>query len=615
MAKTSGREDSPERKVSKAETAAEQAPEDGGTGLNRRDFMRLGVTAAATVAAARVLHVGSVGTAGTSHVGSSALPATGIEEATIAELEAAMAAGTLTALSLVQRYLARIEALDVNGPKLNSVLQVNPEAEAIARQLDAERRQGIVRGPLHGIPILVKDNLDTADRLMTAAGSLALVGAAPSQDSTVVAKLRAAGAILLGKTNMNEWAGFRSIHSSSGWSGRAGQCLNPYVLDRNPLGSSSGSAIGASANLCAAAIGTETDGSVVGPASVNGVVGFKPTVGVTSRAGVIPLAHSQDTVGTIGRTVADAATLLGVMACVEPDPRDPATSTGPMGTRGNVYADYTQFLDPDGLRGAKIGIPRAVLFDSFVTEEVDRVFEPAVEAMKAAGATIVDPADIPTFADIAKQEAETAVLLYEFKRDLNDYLATRSNVALDREGFPKSLEGLIYFNEVHADEELKWFGQELFYLSQLGVIDDATYAVAAQAARYLGGPGGIDAVLGEYGLDALASPTATPAWTTDLVNGDHLIFVISPPAAIAGYPMVSVPMGEAFGLPIGMSFYGTAFSEPTLIKVASGFEAVTKARRKPSFLETLPTETSRVHGSARRTRSLPQTSWRSFGLL
>jgi len=582
--------------------------------FDRRDFLRLGVATAAATAAARVIggkvdampQAPSLQTQGT--------PASSIEEATIADLQAAMAAGTLTALSLVRMYLARIRALDWNGPRLNSILEVNPDAEAIAMRLDEERRQGHVRGPLHGIPIVLKDNIDTADRMMTAAGSLALVGRPPAQDSTVVANLRRAGAIILGKTNLSEWANFRSFYSSSGWCGRGGQCLNPYVLDRNPCGSSSGSGIAPSANLCAASIGTETDGSIVCPANANGVVGIKPTVGLTSRAGVIPIAHSQDTVGPHARTVADAAAVLGAIASVEPDPRDPATSTGPMGSRGAVYSDYTPFVDPHGLEGARIGIPRAGVFD-FVTEEVNRAFDAAVAAMEAAGATIVDPADIPTMDQINAFFEEIVVLVFEFKRDLNAYLATRSDVALDREGFPLTLAGLIAFNEAHADQELKWFGQEWFELTEAEIFDQATYEAAAPEARRIGGPDGIDAVLQEFELDALISPTDSPAWTTDLVNGDHFIFGTSSPAAIAGYPIINVPMGDAFGLPLGISFYGTAFSEPTLIKLASGFEAVTKARRKPSFLPTLPMGNPDVRGSGRRRRSLPQAARRMFGRL
>jgi len=577
--------------------------------VDRRDFLVLGAAAAAATAAAGL--IGARGGTPSQEPTLQALraPAPQIEEATIAELQAAMAAGSLTALSLVRMYLARIQTLDRSGPHLNSILELNPDAESIAMALDAERRRGEVRGPLHGIPILLKDNIDTADRMITAAGSLALVGAAPAQDSTVAAKLRDAGAVLLGKTNLSEWANFRSFFSSSGWSGRGGQCNNPYVLDRNPCGSSSGSGAAPSANLCAASIGTETDGSIVCPANANGVVGIKPTVGLVSRAGVVPISHSQDTVGPHGRTVADAAAVLGAIASVEPDTRDPATSTGPTGDRGAVYSDYVQFVDPNGLDGARIGIPRAGVTDS-LTEEVSRAFDAAVAAIEGAGATIVDPADIPTIDQINASFEELVVLVFEFKRDLNAYLATRSDVALDREGFDRTLGGLIAFNLAHADEELKWFGQEWFELAEAEIFDQPTYDAAAPEARRIGGPDGIDAVLQENTLDALISPTDSPSWTTDLVNGDHFIFGTSAPAAIAGYPIINVPMGNAFGLPVGMSFYGTAFSEPTLLKVASGFEAATRARLKPSFLPTLPTVDPPARPTGHRQRSVPRESRR-----
>jgi amidase len=527
-----------------------------------------------------------------------------IEEATIAELQAAMASGRESSVSLVHEYLERIHDLDRHGPKLNSIVELNPDARKIARELDRERRHGNVRGPLHGIPIVVKDNIDTGDRMQTAAGSLALLGRPASQDSTVAAKLRQAGAVILGKTNLSEWANFRGFFSSSGWSGRAGQCRNPYVTDRNPCGSSSGSGIAASANLSAASLGTETDGSIVCPSNANSVVGIKPTVGLTSRAGVIPIAASQDTVGPHGRTVADAAVVLGAIASVTPDPRDPATSTGPIGPRGQVFSDYTQFVNPNGLQGARIGVPTSGVLDN-VTEEVALAFDEALAAMQAAGATIVRPADIPTQAAINAGNEELAVLLFEFKRDLNAYLATRSDVALTREGFPKTLAGLIAFNLAHADEELKWFGQQIFELSEAGVIDQATYDAARPEARRLGGTDGIDAVLAQHNLHALVSPTDSPAWPIDLVNGDHFIFGTSSPAAIAGYPIVQVPMGFTSGLPMGISFYASAFSEPTLIRLASGFEAVTKARRTPGFLPTLPLNGKRHHGGRGRKCELP----------
>jgi amidase len=559
--------------------------------LDRRTF----VTRAAATTALAAVAVDRLAGDALAHGGSHRH----IEEATIAELQAAMTSRRETARSLVEKYLERIEDIDQRGPKLNSIIEVNPDARSIARELDRERKAGHVRGPLHGIPIVVKDNIDTGDRMQTTAGSIALLGQPASLDSTVAMKLRAAGAIILGKANLSEWANFRGFFSSSGWSGRAGQCRNPYVIDRNPCGSSSGSGIAVSANLCAATLGTETDGSIVCPSNANSVVGIKPTVGLTSRAGVIPISASQDTVGPHGRTVADAAAVLGAIASVTPDPRDPATSTGPIGPRGAVFANYTQFLDPNGLQGARIGVPRTGVTDN-ITEEVDRAFTEALDAMRAAGATIVDPADIPTQAQINAANEELTVLFFEFKRDLNAYLSTRSNVALDREGFPRTLAGLIAFNLAHADVELKWFGQQIFEISESGAFDEAAYNAAKPEARRIGGPDGIDAALGANNLDALVSPTDSPAWPIDLVNGDHFIFGTSSPAAIAGYPIVQVPMGFTSGLPMGISFYASAFSEPKLIELASGFEAATEARRKPEFLPTLALNGKRHRGRGRK---------------
>ena len=543
--------------------------------LDRREFLQVGAAAAVVASpVAATLVTARPASAATERW---AHPGRDIEEATIAQLQADMAAGRLTARTLVGRYLDRIRQIDRRGPRLNSVIEINPEAESIARALDRERRRGHVRGPLHGIPILLKDNIDTADRMMTTAGSLALVGDPPAQDATVAARLRAAGAVILGKTNLSEWANFRSFHSASGWSGRGGQTRNPYVLDRNPCGSSSGSGAAASANLCAAAVGTETDGSIVCPATANGVVGIKPTVGLTSRAGVVPIAHSQDTVGPHGRTVADAAAVLGGLASTEADPRDPATAPH----RDLVFADYTQFLDGDGLRGARIGVARAGV--TGYSEETDRVFDAAVEAMRGAGAVIVDPADIPTIDQINAGAEEVTVLVYEFLRDLGAYLATRTGVPV------ASLADAIAFNQAHTDQELKWFGQEWFELAASDPHSQAEYEAALAEARRIGGTDGIDAVLRQHDLDGIVAPTGSPPWTTDLVNGDHFLGASSAPAAIAGYPLVDVPAGDAFGLPVGITFMGTAYSEPTLIKLASGFEHATGARRKPEFQPTLPT--------------------------
>jgi amidase len=547
--------------------------------LDRKRFLQVGAAAGASALVADRL-------TGMARGGG---PAPDLEEATIAQLQAAMSSGGLTAVSLVQKYQARIKVLDAG---VNAILELNPDAEAIAKQLDKERKAGHVRGPLHGIPILLKANIDTGDRMQTSAGSLALVGTPASQDSTVAANLRSAGAVILGKTNLSEWANFRGFNSTSGWSGAGGLTHNPYVLDRNACGSSSGSGAAASASLVAASLGTETDGSIVCPANENGVIGIKPTVGLTSRAGVVPISHSQDTVGPHARTVADAAAVLTAIVSRTADPRDPATSVG----RNKIPPDYGAFVDANGLRGARIGVPRTGVFD-FIPTIVSNVFEPALDAMRAAGATIVDPAEIPTIDDINGAPWEINVLLHEFKLDLNAYLATRTGVPI------RTLADAIAFNEAHADQELKWFGQELFELAQDEVLFGGfDYPTSLANERNAGGAGGIDAALAANNLDALIMPTDSPAWTTDLVLGDHFIFGTSSAAAQAGYPMINVPMGNVFGLPVGMSFVGTAFSEPKLIKLASGFEAAAKARIVPQFLPTLPTDASAPHGKGRKAK-------------
>lgn len=499
-----------------------------------------------------------------------------LEEQTIADLRAAMAGGALTSQRLVEAYLERIQALDTSGPTLRAVIEVNPDALAIAEALDQERAEHGPRGPLHGIPILLKDNIDTADKMETTAGSLALVGVRRAQDAHVAARLREAGAVLLGKANMSEWANFRSTHSSSGWSARGGQARNPYALDRTPCGSSSGSASAVAANLCVAAVGTETDGSILCPASINGVVGIKPTVGLTSRVGVIPISHSQDTVGPFARTVSDAAILLGVLADV--DPRDPAA---PVNTRF-IPDNPIQYLNPDALRGARIGIPREMY--TGYSEKVDAVFATVVETLKSLGAVLVDPANIPSAKQMRDSEAELTVLLYEFKADLNAYLAQ-----LGSEAQAHTLEELIAFNRAHAEQELPYFGQELFELAQQkGPLTEQEYLDARAECLRLARDEGIDAVMRQHNLDALCMPTAEPAWKIDLIDGDHSMGGASQPAAIAGYPAISVPAGHTFGLPIGVTFMGQAYGEPQLIGYAYAFEQATKARRAPTYPEQVP---------------------------
>ncbi len=497
-----------------------------------------------------------------------------LEEATIADLQAAMEAKALTARQLVEMYLERVEALDRNGPRLRSVIEVNPEALEIADDLDRERWAAGARGPLHGVPILIKDNIATADRMETTAGSLALLGARPPFDAHVAARLRAAGAVLLGKTNLSEWANFRSLRSSSGWSGRGGLCLNPYALDVTPSGSSSGSGSAVAANLAAAALGTETDGSILSPASATGVVGIKPTVGLTSRAGVVPIAHSQDTVGPMARTVADAALVLGAIAGT--DPRDPATAAA------GTPPDYAASLDPEGLRGARIGVPREVYWG--YSPSADKVGEAALDTLRQLGAEIIDPADIPTARQMASgwppsDDSALTVLLYEFKADLNAHLA-----GLGPDAPVRTLAELIAFNERHAAREMSFFGQELFLMAEAkGPLTDPTYRDALARNHWLSRQEGLDAVMDAHALDALVMPTTSPPPKTDLVNGGRSIGGSSRPAALAGYPAISVPAGHAFGLPVGITFMGRAFGEPTLIRVAFAFEQATKARRPPRY--------------------------------
>ena len=495
-----------------------------------------------------------------------------LDEVTIGDLQSGMAKGKWTAVSLAKKYLTRIEMIDRRGPKLNAVIELNPEALAIASALDKERKSTGARGPLHGIPVLIKDNIDTHDRMMTTAGSLALAGPGAPKDAFVVRKLREAGAVILGKTNLSEWANFRSSHATSGWSGRGGLTLSPYALDRNPSGSSSGSGAAVAANLCAVAVGTETDGSILSPASYNGLVGIKPTVGLVSRAGIIPIAHSQDTAGPMARTVTDAAILLGCLA--GPDESDPATAE----SAGKVQTDYTRFLNRDGLRGARIGVARKFFG---ILDEVDRLMEAAIAEMKRLGAEIIDPADLPTHGQYG--EAETEVLLYEFKNDLNAYLANRGA------GAPvHSLKELIEFNERNKAREMPYFGQDLFLKAEAkGPLTDKAYREALEKNHRLTREEGIDAVMQKHQLDAIVAPTTGPTQLTDLLWGDRDTGGSTTAPAVAGYPSITVPAGQVKGLPVGISFFGKAWSEPKLIELAFAFEHATKHRRPPKFLRTV----------------------------
>jgi amidase len=550
----------------------DESPSRTVSGLSRRTLLR----GAGTLAAAGLVPLSPLAAAQALPPRAPNVPAPELEEATVADLQASMTAGRTTSRALAEAYLARIEALDraAGGPRLRSVLEINPDALALADALDAERRAKGPRGPLHGIPVLIKDNIDTADRMTTTAGSLALEGSVPAQDATVAARLRAAGALLLGKTNLSEWANFRSTNSSSGWSGRGGQCRNPYALDRSPSGSSSGSGAAVAASLAAVAVGTETDGSIVSPSGACGLVGIKPTLGLVSRAGIIPIAHSQDTAGPMARTVADAAALLTAIA--GDDPRDPETRNG----RGKT-GDYTRFLDPDGLRGARLGVARKPFFGRH--PGVDKVMDEALAALKAAGAELVDPADIPHVGEYDDSEYE--VLLYEFKADLNAYLQGLGPASGDGGGRPRTLKELIAWNERHSDREMPYFGQEIFVAAEAkGPLTDEAYRKALEKNRKLARTEGIEAVLKQHRLDAVIAPTNGPAWLVDLVNGDSYSGGSSSPAAVAGTPAVTVPAGFFRGLPVGLTFMGGMWSEGTLIKLAYAFERATKARRAPRYL-------------------------------
>lgn len=563
---------------------SEESPQaDADSGVSRRSFLQAGALAASGAALAPLSQASAQSDRAQSDSAQDFAALSGdrhdVANSSIAELQSLMSSRRLSAQELLDIYLRRIQLID-KGLDLRAIIQLNPDARRIAAQLDEERRRHGPRGPLHGIPILLKDNIDTGDRQQTTAGSLALAGAPALQDATVTKRLRAAGAVILGKANLSEWANFRGNQSSSGWSGVGRQCRNPHILDRNPCGSSSGSGAAVAAALTAAALATETDGSIVCPAAQCGVAGIKPTVGLTSRAGVVPISHTQDTVGAHGRSLADAAAVLG--ALTGPDARDPQTAA----SAGHFFRNYRQFINPDGLRGARIGIARQF---TGVTPETDAIFEEAVAAMRDAGAVAVD-VEIPSFDEFNADQSEIIVLIFEFKRDLNTYLATRSGVPA------RTLAEVIQFNLDHADEELKFFGQELMELAEAEVFTEAEYQQALIRGPMLAGPQGIDATLAANNLQAIVAPTNTPAWPTDLINGDAFLFGSSGFAAVAGYPLVTVTAGFSFDLPVGITFMASAWSEPTLIRVASGFEAAADVRRRPRFLRTFnPDGKSRGH--------------------
>ncbi len=533
--------------------------------MHRRKFVRNSLFS--SVALATVINRSDL----TKAEASSSPPAFEFDEATIDELQKAMASGQHSAQSIARKYLDRIEEIDKRGPAVNAVIELNPDALAIASDLDKERKAGRLRGQLHGIPVLIKDNIDTHDRMTTTAGSLALAGSIPLQDSFVARKLRDAGAVIIGKTNLSEWANFRSSHSTSGWSGRGGQTKNPYVLDRNPCGSSSGTGAAIAANLATIGVGTETDGSVVCPSNANSLVGIKPTVGLISRAGIVPISHSQDTAGPMCRSVTDAAILLGALTGI--DSRDETTKA----SAGKSLVDYTKSLDANGLKGARIGVHRKGFG---FNDAVDKLMNDCIDIIKRRGATVIDPADIPTAGKFDDSELE--VLLYEFKADLNEYFRS-----LGQRAPVKSLKEIIDFNEQYHDREMPWFGQDIMTKAQAkGPLSDKAYRDALSKNHQLSRKEGIDFVMDKNKLDALIAPTGGPAWPTDWVNGDHFTGGYSTTSAVAGYPHVTVPAGYVFGLPVGLSFFGRAWSEATLIKFAFAFEQATKARKPPQFLAT-----------------------------
>jgi amidase len=538
--------------------------------MTRRDLLTLAALAATT---GIVTHADDAKAADDGNIAAPAPPAWKWEEVTFRQLADALAAGQISAVSLTRTYLDRIASIDRAGPTLNSIIELNPDAAAIASALDGERKTKSTRSPLHGLPILVKDNLDTHDRMMTTAGSMALLGSIAPRDSFIVERLRAAGAVLLGKTNLTEWANFRGSHSTGGWSGRGGLTRNPYALDRNPSGSSSGSAVAVAAGLCAAAIGTETNGSIVSPCAVCGVVGLKPTVGLVSRAGIIPIAQSFDTAGPIGRCVADVAAVLSAIA--GPDPRDPATEP----SRDKLSADYTSFLTPDGLRGARLGVARQ--FFPAAGGLADSAYKSALESLKTAGATLIE---VPKLGDLDKiGNANYEVMLFEFKAGLNAYLA-----GIDSKIPHRTLAELIAFNQKNLSTELHWFGQEIFQNAQeKGPLTEKAYLDAIAKCHEFSRAKGIDAVMDENKLDALVAPSGGPAAVSDLIYGSRGVGGSSTPAAVAGYPNITVPAGDVLGLPVGLSFFGRAWSEPVLLRLAHAFEQQTHARKIPTYVATI----------------------------
>ncbi|WP_192820395.1 amidase [Rufibacter sp. LB8] len=543
--------------------------------MNRRNFLRTGSLASITLSAfglgaCSTAATGSRTTKSTATLDSGPAPdAFQLNELTIRDLQVQMQNGKMSSRDITKLYLDRIQAIDKSGHKLNSVIEVNPDALQIAEAMDRERKAGKVRGPMHGIPVLIKDNIDTADKMSTSAGTLALADNKASKDAFIVQKLREAGAVLLGKTNLSEWANFRSTKSTSGWSARGGQTKNPYVLDRTPCGSSSGSGVAVAANLCAVAIGTETNGSIVCPAAVSGVVGFKPTVGTTSRTGIIPISHTQDTAGPIGRTVTDVAILLGTITGI--DAADAVTSE----SKGKTQADYTQFLDANGLQGKPIGVEKSFLQSN---ADIDLLLQNALAVLKSKGATIVE---VEVMKEIRKVSGSSfKILQYEFKDGVNKYLST-ANAKV------KTLSDVIAFNKQNAAQSMPYFKQEILEMSdKLGDLNTKEYKEIIEK-QVTGSREAINKIMQDNNLDAITGPTYGPSWCIDLVNGDSFTgYGLSTPAAISGFPHITVPFGQVQGLPIGLSFFGKAYADGEILKLAYAYEQASKMRKAPTFLRT-----------------------------